>query len=286
MINVKNSLEKLFTPCGVPKLKDDKLTYVDFHIIDGCNLNCARCYKFSPLCKDIGLVDKDSFTKDIIQLSKIEPNLLGISLIGGEPLISPDIEFYMEKTRELFPNTDITIITNGINIPKMSDNFFNLVKNNRIYISISKYFDDSFYEKINKKLEEKNCSDFVVYSQFKEIGSTLFLQMELDEYGKQDELKNWELCSSKNGCVLLKDGKLWSCPNLCTKYILNNYFNTNLIDFEEDGISIYNNNYKDIITHLKKPKKGCRYCTEDIYKCMYFPKPTEYKKSEWIREEK
>lgn len=284
MINPKEALEKLFNPNGVPKLHEDKLRYIDLHIIDGCNLNCARCFKFSPLCKDKGLMDKNKVIDDLTQLSKVvNQELDGISIIGGEPLISPDIVFYMKECRRLFPNTDITIISNGLAIPKMNDAFFEALQQCDVMIAISKYYNDKFYEPIIEMLEKHNCANRFVFSCLHQMGCAMFLQMELDESGSQDPEAIWNKCSAKNGCVLLKDGKLWSCSNHCMKYILNDYFGTNLHDYDEDGIDIYSHTHQEIVEFLKQPKKGCRYCTEDIYNCMYFPEHTKYKKSEWIK---
>ena len=283
MINPKDVLEKLFNPGYLPKLYFDKLHYIDLHIIDGCNYNCARCFKFSPLCKNPGIADKEQVIKDLKQLSTIEPTLDGISIIGGEPLISPDIIDYIYACKKYFPYTDVTIITNGLAIPQMSEEFFKAIKDTNTMLAISKYFDDHFYDGIRDVLAKHNCHDMYVFSKVQGLDCAMFLQMNLDETGSQDPERIWDKCSAKNGCVMLKDGKLWSCSNHCMKYILNDYFDTHLIDYPEDGIDIYKNSYKKIIEHLKKPKKGCRYCTESIYDAMYFPQNTSYKKSEWIK---
>ena len=283
MINPKNVMEKLFTPGNLPKLYNNRLHYIDLHIIDSCNFNCARCFKFSPLCKTAGIVDKKQTIKDIKQLALLEPGLDGISIIGGEPLISPDLIDYMYVIHKELPYTDITIITNGLAIPKMPKEFFKALIDNNVMLAISKYFEDDFYNDILNTLAQHNCEDRYVFSKVDGLGCAMFLQMNLDESGSQDINTIWNKCSAKNGCVMLKDSKLWSCSNHCMKYILNDYFGTNLNDYPEDGIDIYKNSYKKIIEHLKKPKKGCRYCTEKIYEAMYFPEHTTYNKSEWIK---
>lgn len=286
MFKPETTLEKIYSPCGVERLKDNKLQYIDLHIIDGCNYKCARCFKFSPLCKDKGELDYDRVIADLKRLSEVtNQELRGISIIGGEPLYSKDIVKYMDKSRELFPNTDITIISNGVLIPSMPNEFFESLKRNNIMIAISKYHDIEFYKNIENVMKENGCGDRYVFNYFQQFEVTMFLQMELDEHGRSDPKEMWDACCSKNGCVMLKDGKLWSCPSLCMKYILNKHFNTNLIDYEEDGIDIYNHNLEEIIEHLKMPKKGCRYCTRKIYDAMYFPQWSKLRKSEWIRRE-
>lgn len=287
MINPKHATERMFLPGGIEPLKDNKLHYVDLHIIDGCNLKCARCFKFSPLCDNKDEMDFDKVAQDIKDLAILTNREIdGISVIGGEPLIASRLLDYLKLVRKELPNTDITIITNGIAIPNMENEFFELLKELNVMLAISRYFEKDFYEKIEKVMAEHNCQDRYVYSQIAEMGCVLFLQMELDEDGNSDMEEIWNLCSAKNGCVLLKDGKLWSCSNGCMKYILNRKFGTNLIDYEEDGIEIKNHTLDEVIEHLKKPKKCCRYCTKDIYKCMYFPQPSSLDKSEWIREKK
>lgn len=288
MINPKTALEKMFTPGNVPKLHNNALQYVDLHIIDGCNLKCARCFKFSPLCKGKRFeLDPTEVCNDLYQLKELTKGVLkGISIIGGEPLYCRYLHIYMQKCRELFPNTDITIITNGILIPKMSKEFFKQLKELDIMLAISKYYEDDFYWKIQDTLHKHGCQDRYVFSCVRELGCAMFLQMELDEEGKSDPKEIWDMCSAKNGCVLLKEGKLWSCSNHCMKYLLNRYFGTKLIDYPEDGIDIYTHTYREIIRHLKKPKKGCRYCTKDIYKAMYFPEESKLSKEEWIKTKK
>lgn len=287
MFKPETTLEKLYSPCGVERLKDDKLQYIDLHIIDGCNYKCARCFKFSPLCKNKGEMDYDKVIADLTRLSEVtNQELRGISIIGGEPLFSKDILKYMDKSRELFPNTDITIISNGVLIPSMPKEFFESLIRNNIMIAISKYHDISFYANIEKVMKDNGCGDRYVFSYFQQFDVTLFFQMEFTESGDSDPQEMWDACCTKNGCVMLKDGKLWSCSNLCMKYILNDHFGTNLIDYPEDGVNIYENDLQGIIEHLKKPKKSCRYCTRHIYDAMYFPQWSTLDKSEWIREKK
>lgn len=284
MFKPETALEKIYSPGGIGRLKDNKLQYIDFHIIDGCNYKCARCFKFSPLCKDKGELDYDKTIADLTRLSQLtNRELRGISIIGGEPLYSKDIIKYMDKSRELFPNTDITIISNGMLIPSMPKEFFESMKRNNIVIAISKYHELKVYSKVEETLKKHGCEDLYVFNYFSQFEVTMFLQMELDEEGKSNPKEMWDACCSKNGCVMLKDGKLWSCPSLCMKYILNEYFNTNLIDYPEDGIDIYTHNHRQIVKHLKKPKKGCRYCTRKIYDAMYFPQWSKLAKEEWIQ---
>ena len=284
MVNNSKALDRLFYSMPIEKLKDDKLHYIDLHIIDGCNHNCARCVKYAPLCKKLGLVDKDTLTADLKQLAKVTNHRMdGISIIGGEPLISPDVNYYMLLCRKLFPDCAITIVTNGLAIPQMSDEFFKIAKICNVWFAISKFYDDEYYTNIIKKLEEQSCADRYSFSKLEPFGCVMFVQMDLDETGSQNPELMFEKCPNKNGYITLKDGKLWSCPTACMKYILNDYFKTDFKYYPEDGISVYGHTEKEIVEFLKKPKKSCRYCTECGLNRMYFPEATKRDKSEWIK---
>lgn len=284
MINNSNALDKLFYSMPTTKLYKNKLHYIDIHIIDGCNHNCARCVKFAPLCKSLGIVNKKNLTKDIKQLARLtHKELDGISLIGGEPLISPDIIYYMKLCRKQFPNTAITIVTNGIAIPKMPKEFFKALQDYNVWLSISKFYDSPFYNNIIETLKLYDCYNRTVFQGLQPFNCVMFVQMDLDETGSQNKKEMFKQCPNKNGYITLKDGKLWSCPTSCMKYILNDYFKTSFNTYDSDGISIYNNDILKIINHLKTPKESCKYCTVSGLNRLYFPESTQYNKSEWIK---
>jgi hypothetical protein len=66
---------------------------------------------------------------------------------------------------------------------------------------------------------------------------------------------------------------------------LNDYFGTNFKETLEDGLTVKNHSYEDLVEFLNKPKFSCRYCTENIYNNLHFPEITKFEKSEWIIEE-
>lgn len=283
MINNSKALDKLFYKMPVEKLKDNKLHYIDLHIIDGCNHNCARCVKYAPL-SPLNEVPTERITKDITQLAKITNNTLdGISILGGEPLLHTDIIYIMKLCRAMFPNTAITIVTNGLAIPKMPKEFFETLIQYDIWIAISQFYKDEFYSNIVHTLRINNCYDRFVFNKIKEFGCVMFVQMDLDEKGEQDKTKMFNKCPNKNGYITLKDGRLWSCPTSCMKYILNNYFGTNFKTYLDDGIDIYTHTEEEIVNLLKNPKEACKYCTDNGLNRLYFPEQSKKNKNEWIK---
>ena len=62
-----------------------------------------------------------------------------IRLMGGEPLLHPHVNKFIEVTRKYYPSNDIRIVSNGILIPAMKQDFWDTMKENRIKFDLSKY---------------------------------------------------------------------------------------------------------------------------------------------------
>ena len=269
--------------CPSPKLEGGRIHLLQFHVSDTCNLKCKHCSHFSPLCKQRDY-KKGDIIKDLERMAFLtkENPVDDIGILGGEPLLNPDIEFYMEKTREIFPYPSITVITNAILLEKMPDSFFITAAKNRIVIVLSKYFEDDFYTNIIKKLESFN----VIWRFTPErLGGMNFVSCNLCKNSKYTEEEAWDLCPTKNSCILLRDGKLYSCPSIPFRKNVIEYFNEDIPTFEDDGVSIYENNFNEIITELSKPKKSCKYCSDDTFKAIYFHELTDFKKSDYFEED-
>ena len=50
-----------------------------------------------------------------------------IQLLGGEPLLHPQITLFLETTRKHFPHNTINIVSNGILLKKQSKEFWDIV---------------------------------------------------------------------------------------------------------------------------------------------------------------
>ena len=97
---------------------------MEFHLAENCNLNCKGCAHFSQLAAK-ELADPAVLERDFARLSEISEGLVGkIHLMGGEPLLHPELPSIMTSARKHFPNTLIKFVTNGVLLPKMDDEFF------------------------------------------------------------------------------------------------------------------------------------------------------------------
>ena len=89
---------------------------VEFYITNVCNLNCQGCNRFNSF--PIKGWNSWSLYKDVYQQWSQELNLHGISIMGGEPLLNPEFDQWIDGIRYLWPNAKIMIASNGTQLPK------------------------------------------------------------------------------------------------------------------------------------------------------------------------
>ena len=240
------------------------LNKLSFHfcvyLTEHCNLNCQMCNTFSPLAKP-KFYSINDYEKDCKQLSKIFRNRTHkIFLMGGEPLLHPDVSEFMKISRKYFPlkKTKIEILTNAILLLSMPESFWTNCKKYNIEIAISKYPINIDYEKIEEKAKEYDIQISYHKGFVGEIERKSY-NYKLDEKGQQD-INNAYRCYSGSVSVL-KYGKLYKCPICSNIDIFNTYFNKHFNTCEKDYIDLskkYSAN--DILLFLYKPSPFCRYC--------------------------
>lgn len=239
--------------------KRHKLSQFEVHLAEHCNLNCQNCDHFSPIAKE-SCLNIDIFESDLKRLSFLtKKDVDKIYLLGGEPLLNKDITKFMLIARKYFPNTEISIVTNGILLLDMNQNFWDTCKNCKISIIVTKYPIGLDYEKI-EKTALCNGVDFSFFGDTGNIIKTSYL-IPLDIKGKGDKNKNFNNCYHANTCVFLREGKLYTCPVAPNIRHFNNYFNQQLPDTNLNSIDIYKaKNIKQILNFLSKPIPLCKFC--------------------------
>lgn len=227
-----------------------------FSIVFHCNLNCAYCGALSPL-SDEYFVNIDNFKKYIERLPQIVPpdKFDRIHIAGGEPLLHPNIIDIVTYTRKSYPTKKIEIITNGLLLNKMSDDFKKCLHDNHINIDISDY------KVLNNK--EDLIKDYAKFGiSLKFSNKDQFYCFTYDLEGKQDKNQSLEYCKYCN-CLSLIEDKFYICgTDFFIRRNLGPYLKTE-ISSEDSGESIFNSeNYYEIISKLinKFPIDSCKFC--------------------------
>ncbi len=259
---VKMTDEQYVTFC----IRQIRRTRLDFevNIADHCNLNCQCCNHFSPLAEET-LLDIGVYQRDLRRIRELTAGDVGkIWLIGGEPLLHPQVTDFMYVARELFPNTHITLNTNGTLLLNKKADFWQALRDTGTELTLTKYPIPLDYAQIDQKMQAEHVK--YAYTLSSAVRKTTY-HLPLDVEGKQDGIKNYLKCWHANECITLRGGVLYTCPIAAHAHYFNEYFGRNLYTGPKNSISIYEAEHvEQILEFLKQPIPFCRHCKIDGYR--------------------
>lgn len=114
------------------------LEQVETDIVAHCNLKCKHCGHRSNILKP-EFMGIESFTRDVRRLSELYAGCERFKILGGEPLLHPQVGEFVKTLRRSLPLTVIYLTTNGLLIPKIKDNVLEDMKSAGAIFEISCY---------------------------------------------------------------------------------------------------------------------------------------------------
>ena len=243
--------------------KPFSLHAVDIHLTEHCNLNCASCTHFSNIAEK-EFVNIKSFEKDLNRLSELtDKDVNTIFLVGGEPLLHPEVIQLIDLARKYFNRTTrISLITNGILLSKQSPEFWECAKRNGLIIMISHYPIKLDINKIKELSVQYSIT--VGYEErleyFRDPVPKPMCKRTYDLDGNGDITENFNVCNLSNNCITLKNGRLYPCILAPHSEHFFNKFGF-LKKSAKDSINIHKaNNVEELINFVSKPIPFCRFC--------------------------
>jgi organic radical activating enzyme len=226
-----------------------ELNYLETHLVDHCDLSCKGCGHFSPLSEK-KFHDFNIFQKDLVRLRELFDNILIIRLMGGEPLLHPDVLNFLEFTRLTFPKAQISLVTNGILLLRQSETFWEKCSQNNILIQITRYPLKLDLEAI-KRTGDKFNTKIEVSKMVTDFGK--FINVAGDS--------NPMIAFCDAQCTFLKNGKVYPCAFPALIHIFNKYFEKNISVAKTDYLNIYETIHgSDILKFLSHPIPMCKWC--------------------------
>ena len=211
----------------------------------------------------------------------MDEHLKKIHLVGGEPFINPNLKEYITGLRELLPNTQIRLPTNGLLLLKKYDIVKMLHEMGNAVLKISYHLDDPLINKAIKKIfndfDLKPVTEFGINrwstkNNFKfQINSpTTFLRSFIGDYHNMKPHKNdpedaFEICVAKR-CPFLFNGQLFKCSTAgLTPWILERFGNPNKELWQRYVGTGLNPDCSDgqlrrFLNNFGKPHAICRQC--------------------------
>ncbi|MDE7204839.1 MAG: radical SAM protein [Lachnospiraceae bacterium] len=240
--------------------KKIQMRRLETNVVDFCNLNCKGCSHFSNIFGKGDAIGYESFEEDIRFLSK-KVFIAHFDLLGGEAFLADNLGLYIGCLRKYMPKTSITIVSNGVLIPRQSESLLTYIRENNVLVSITEYPPTS-------KLKDK------IISTLESVGVMYEFRRKSEDFGKNIDLNGRnDPYRAQNGCrerecYFLRKGKIYKCPFSA----LGNYFFEQYkipLHFEE-GIDIYDENIdlREALQRIEtEPIEQCRYCgTEERFR--------------------
>ena len=234
-------------------------------VVEYCNLNCAGCSHFSPVAPK-EFICLERLDKDLTAFHKlVGDNIDGLKILGGEPLLHPQIAEVIYICKKYFPLKHLMLYTNGLLLESMSVQFFKVCKECGVKIIVTKY-------PANSKLSVEwlsRLSDMGIDNCLSNDKEREFHKIPLDSTGSQNVNWNWyEKCFLGGQCNLIRNGKIYPCTTVGKVEHLNRCFGTNYEVSSKDYFDLHNPKltYEDFKLFVTQPVPFCRYC--DFSKCI------------------
>lgn len=249
------------------------LDYVEFHLADHCNLNCAGCTHFAPYA-DKRLADIKQVERDFARLKVLFRNIRHIRIMGGEPLLHPDAAAFVRLTREMFPHSRVRLVTNGIKLLEGSDFIREVLAALR---ETGVGVDWTLYPPLEKRRAEieRLCAESGVNLRISENSAFL---ARMRPKGDAPVAKSFSWCRQLIYCPLLDNGRIYLCAQ--AHYI--GYYNRAAGTYiaSDEGVDIHTASAREILLYLMRPSSACAYCDAGM---RHFAWKNEVRPEDWWR---
>ena len=240
------------------------LNYLEINLVDNCNLNCKGCAHFSNIC-DKNYVEVEQFERDLKKLTE-HFELYNFRLLGGEPLLHPNLKEIIEISRRYLPNSRLIIVTNGLLLDKLSPKILKSISDNKIIITISLY--QPTFKKLNSIVEiltKYNIKYLINDDIFRKIETIQSFHTRLTDEKKDGDFSANKSCSGRF-CRFIRDGKISKCYLPLLVEVLNKKYGKKFEVSEKDYILLDDiKDGWDTIDKLNGDIPFCQYCRDELY---------------------
>lgn len=234
------------------------ISSLEYHITNHCNLNCAGCSHFSPLCA-AWTETFDEFKADWDKIYEKGLKIGRIRILGGEPLLNPALGRMLKYIRGLFSESDINVVTNGILLGQRKVELLPIFIGSNISLTVSIY--------PGLKIDYREVlKGFPLVEVYDKAG---FWNISLHTERDYDEKQAFYNCFSGSiaKCNFYKEGRLYPCcviPNLphFVGFFTKELKDTELgkVNVEECGITVEDHTVEEIEKFLSSPNPMCAFC--------------------------
>ncbi len=271
-----NKMRSLLQPAHRELLYRMTTLYVEIQLCDRCNLDCAYCSHLSPVSKPV-TISLETLEAECHRLARVGVD--EVNLMGGEPLLHPQVCEAIKLTRSILPNIKLIVSTNGLLLPRMSKDFWQCCRDNKVVLRITpypkakngtwNYFKYVWLIRKNRVRMESTGWRFGFRHQL------------LSEKAEYDATSNYLRCQLH--CTQVRDATLWPCAYVAYAFNLNNKFGTNFKTAAGDSLPLDGITATDLRLWLLRTKPFCAHCgIKDAQRITW--RRSQYTRDEWLKE--
>lgn len=186
------------------------------HLAHACNLRCEGCTHYSNyvLKGTVSFAEGGQWLRSWSR--RISP--LYFSFLGGEPLLNTELFDFLRLAREIWPETEVRLVTNGLRLDRWPG-LWSVLGETKTRLMISIHSRDKVYQSRMRPIleltrsqaaahgfayDERNCVARW-YKLYRGQGPSM------EPFDDDNPSASWRVCQNKN-CVTLQDNALWKCP--------------------------------------------------------------------------
>lgn len=232
-----------------------ELEAMEIHVTDHCNMKCKNCTMFAGLVEGEVYADYSKYEAGIHKLHSFFSHVKIFRVLGGEPLLNPELYKFLYLIRRTFAYTDIRLICNGTLLTSMNQELIQAIRDTRTTVYISHYLP------ISTKAD-------MIHAYLSSLEIPHSFSTPITHFNKVYNVKGdtdmefaFESCFwRKHGCETMREGKIATCFVPFAIPYLSDHFKLNIpedgiIDLFEHGLSL-----ADIRKRLNTPFNTCKYC--------------------------
>ncbi len=233
------------------------LHHLDVHIADHCNMRCKGCSHFSNISAP-ALADPGEFSADMHRLAELM-SVRDIFLLGGEPLLHPDVDRFVRDARHAFPRAAIYLFTNSTLVMRMPEKVWDALAKTGVILYCDRYPVDLPVAEIDARAAAHGVT--VKWTEDRDS----FFSIPIDLSGSQDAAASFSACSGVDNCVNLRHGRLYPCARIAYIDIFREHFGIEgLAATDADSVSIYGEvDGWALMDFLTAPVPWCRHCDQE-----------------------
>ncbi len=176
----------------------------ELHVVEHCNLRCKACCNMSPYLAPKTLSVQRILSDCASAARHLRADVFKI--MGGEPLLHPDITALLNGLRETGISDTIRLFTNGLLLRKMPDAFWEALD----HLTISEYASAPLKPAIMERVQQKVRAFDVVLNHKRVDRFNLVMKAEATE-DPREVIATYDDCWLRHRCLVVREGRFYKC---------------------------------------------------------------------------